>query len=62
MELTTIELRKLTAAEGFILTNGEAYGKEVYLSKTDSPDNWYEITEAEYEEVQQIPPEENELH
>lgn len=48
---TTIELRKLTAAEGMILTNGEAYGKEIYLGKNDSPDNWHEITDAEYEKI-----------
>lgn len=48
---TTIELRKLTAAEGMVLTNGEAYGKEIYLGKNDSPDNWHEITDAEYEKI-----------
>lgn len=48
---TKIELRKLTAAEGMTLTNGEAYGKEIYLGKNDSPDNWHEITDAEYEKI-----------
>ena len=37
MKITTIELRKLTASEGMTLTNGEAYGKEVYLGVNDSP-------------------------
>lgn len=50
---TKIELRKLTAAEGMILTNGEAYGKEIYLGKTDVPDNWYEITDADYNKILQ---------
>ena len=50
MKISTIELRKLTANDGMVLTNGEAYGKEIYLGKTDSPDNWYEITDAEYAE------------
>lgn len=45
---TTITLRKLTAAEGMVLTNGKAYGKEVYLGVNDSPDNWREITDEEY--------------
>ena len=45
---TTIKLRKLTAAEGYILTNGEAYGKVIYLGTNDSPANWQEITQAEY--------------
>ncbi len=48
MEMTTIELRKITASEGMVLTNGEAYSKEVYLGCNDNPDNWHEITEEEY--------------
>ena len=31
MKKTTIELVKLTASEGMVLSNGEAYSKEVYL-------------------------------
>lgn len=52
MKLSTIELRKLEASNGMVLTNGEVYGKEIYLGKNDSPDNWHEITDAEYEEIQ----------
>lgn len=52
MELTTIELRKLTASEGMTLTNGEAFGKEIYLGCNDKPENWYEITDKEAEELQ----------
>ncbi len=48
----TITRIKLTAAEGMILTNGETYGKEVFLADTDSADNWHEITEEEYAEIQ----------
>lgn len=44
---TTIELIKLTANEGMTLTNGEAFGKEIYLGCNDSPDNWREITDDE---------------
>lgn len=51
MILSTIELRKLEASDGMVLTNGEAYGKEIYLGKNDSPDNWYEITEEEYNQI-----------
>ena len=51
MNITTIELRKLTASSGMVLTNGEAYGKEIYLGKNDSPENWWEITELKYKEI-----------
>lgn len=44
-------LRKLTATDGYVLTNGDVYGKEVYLGIYDSAENWYEITDAEYAEV-----------
>ena len=47
MTQETIELRKLIAAEGMTLYHGESFGKEVYLGKNDSPDNWQEITDAE---------------
>lgn len=51
MNIQTIELRKLTASTGYVLTNGEVYSTEVYLGCNDAPDNWREITEAEYAEV-----------
>ena len=51
MTETTITLRKLTASAGHILTNGDVYGKEVYLGVYDSAENWHEITDAEYAEV-----------
>ena len=51
MNIQTIELRKLTASTGYVLTNGEVYGKEIYLGCNDSPDNWREITEAEYKKI-----------
>ena len=48
----SINLIKLTASDGYVLTNGEAYSKEVYLGCNDKAENWREITEAEYEEIQ----------
>jgi hypothetical protein len=48
---TTIKLTKLTASDGMILTNGDAYGKEIYLGCNDSPNNWHEITEEKYENI-----------
>lgn len=48
-----ITLIKLKASEGMMLTNGDVYGKEIFLGKGDSPDNWYEITDAEAEKIQE---------
>ena len=51
MEKEIITSVKLIASEGMILTNGEAFGKEVYLGTGDSAENWHEITEEEYNSV-----------
>lgn len=51
MKTTTIEITKLTASDGMMLTNGEMYGIEAYLSVNDSPDNWHEISVEEYERI-----------
>ena len=52
MKQETITSIKLIASEGMLLTNGDTFGKEVYLGTGDSPENWHEITEEEYEEKQ----------
>ncbi len=49
MFIETITRIKLISREGNTLTNGEIFGKEVYLSAEDSPDNWWEITDEEAE-------------
>lgn len=51
MIVSTIEIKKITASDGHVLTNGEAYssvGGSVYLGKNDSAENWHEISEDEY--------------
>lgn len=48
MTETEIKMKKLTSADGMVLTNGEAYGKEIYLGVNDAPENWHEITDEEY--------------
>ena len=54
MKIFDIELKCLKADEGKVLTNGEAYssvGGQIYLGVNDSPDNWHEIAEEEYNEI-----------
>jgi hypothetical protein len=41
------------ADEGKILTNGEVYGKQIFLAEGVSEDSFYEITEEEYEKKMQ---------
>jgi len=41
----------LIAREGMILTNGEAYGREIYLGLGDNAENWCEMPLSEYEEI-----------
>lgn len=60
MTKTTIEIMKLTASEGMILTNGEAFGTEIYLGKNDVVENWHEITQAEYDAIRKEQEEANE--
>ncbi len=51
MQKETITRVKLTASEGHILTDGEHYGRIVYLASGDEGEKWYEITEAEYQKI-----------
>ena len=50
--MITEKVTVLKADEGMTLTNGEAFGKVVYLGKNDSADNWHEITDEDAEELQ----------
>ena len=61
MITSKIELVKLVADEGMTLTNGEAFGKEVYLGKNDKAENWHEITDAKAEEIQAEMDNQNEI-
>ena len=44
----------LKAEEGMMLTNGEAFGKVVYIGKNDDENNWQEITVEEAEALQKL--------
>lgn len=48
MQKETITRIKLTASEGHVLTNGESFGRIVFLASGDEGEKWYEITDAEY--------------
>lgn len=39
------------AEQGKILTNGEIYGKQIFLAETENADSFYEITDAEYQAI-----------
>lgn len=47
----TVIINKIIADEGMVLTNGQAYGTEIYLGKEDSALNWHEITREQYEQI-----------
>lgn len=59
MKKETITRIKLTASEGHVLTNGESFGRIVYLASSDKVEKWYEITEAEYEKIKEAEEVEN---
>lgn len=40
---------KIEARNGMILTNGEIYGKIIYLGEGVKKEDFYEITEEEYQ-------------
>lgn len=41
----------LTAAEGFVLTDGEIYGSKIFLAEGRDPADFYEISREEYERI-----------
>ena len=43
-------LKTICAEQGKILTNGEIYGRNIFLAEGMSEEGFYEITEEEYEE------------
>lgn len=54
MDIIKIELRELRPSDGMCLTNGEVAkppNESIYLGINDSPDNWHEITEQEYNAI-----------
>jgi hypothetical protein len=54
----TVINNKLIADDGMTLTNGEAFGKVVYLANGDDGSKWYEITDEEAAQMTSDPAEE----
>lgn len=44
----------ITADEGKVLTNGEIYGKTIFLAENVSANDFYEITDEEYAEIRRV--------
>ena len=42
---------KIVASDGMVLTNGKSFGRVVFLATGDSKNNWYEITEEQYNQI-----------
>lgn len=53
MKTQTVSATVLSADEGKILTDGKVYGRTIYLAKNRSPEEFHEITEAEYNEIRE---------
>ena len=60
MKTQTVTQIYLTADEGKFLTNGDVVGKTVVLPAGADPAAWWEITEAEAEEIKRAAEEETE--
>lgn len=50
MKVETIVRKKITASEGCVLTDGEIYGRTIYLAEGKSEADFYEISEEQYQE------------
>ena len=53
MKTQTVSATVLCADEGKILTDGKVYGRTIYLAKNRCPEEFHEITEAEYNEIRE---------
>lgn len=46
-----MERKVLKASKGMVLTNGNIYGKTIYLSDNADKNAFYEITQGKYDEI-----------
>lgn len=49
-----MDRKVLTADEGMILTDGYTYGRIIYLADGMNADDFHQITEAEYEALNEV--------
>lgn len=49
MKTEQITVKKIIADEGMILTDGKTYGRVIFLGADRTADEFYEITQEEYE-------------
>ena len=48
---------KLIASEEYVYTNGEVWGKEIFLGVGDTPEAWREVPITEVEpQISEMPP------
>ena len=52
---------KIKAEDGKILTNGEIYGKVIFLAEGRDKSEFYEITEDEYKKIKEKENDKNNL-
>ena len=46
-----MERKILTANKGMVFTDGEIYGKKIYLAEGMNADKFHEITDEEYQAI-----------
>ena len=51
MKTEEITVKRIVADDGKLLTDGEIYGKVIFLGANRNSEEFYEITQEEYDEL-----------